>query len=903
MRFMLSNGTKLAGAFEILGPLGSGAMGEVYRARDLKLGREVAIKVLPTDLARDVDRMARFEHEARTASALNHPNIVTVHDVGRDGDTGYLVLELVQGRTLRDRLLKDGLPWRTTLQIAEQIAAGLAAAHASGIVHRDLKPENIMVRDDGVVKILDFGLAKLHGAGAELKTATALTSPGAILGTVGYMSPEQARGEAVDWRSDQFALGALIYEMATGIRPFSGASTAQTLTAIIEKDPEPINRSRPDAPHPVLWILDRCLAKDPRDRYGSTFDLARDLRNVREHLSQASSKPNVSAGPIVRRRRRAVIPALSALLGLAAGAILGWQLAGRAAPRSTEPPKLRTMTFSGADYCPSASADGRMLAFVSRRDGVPRIWLRSMAGGGEVAVTSGPDNSPRFSPDGSSLLFMRGENGVQSLYRVATLGGEARKLIDNANDGDWSPDGTRIVFLRAGRDGNTVVTQVAVARTEGGGEQVLASVRDAALLAPRWSPDGRWIAVSAGQFGASESKGKFIQLVRADGSGAQRLVPSAEGGDVSGCAWLDDGHTILYSQGESVTTVALGATVINSGASRILAQDILTGKSRIVLWQPSLGTTVTVVEPGQIVFDATVARQNLQEIDISHPPAVSGVTLSQGTSLDRQPVYTPDGEWVAFSSNRSGNLDIWARSRHTSELRQLTDQPTDDWDPAFTRDGKQLIWTSRRGGNFEIWMANADGSAAHQITHDGADAENATATPDGKWLVYNSANPDKSGIWKIRADGTGAERLVAGTTAWPEVSPDGVYACYAITTTGGSAAIGVIRIADGQTVPFHIDIEATEIPNGRSRWLPDGRSIAFNWRHPLHPGIYAQDFRPGSDTSSSRRPLVQLDDNGVPESFGISPDGMHLAMSASHRGSSLMSATNVVGVAPPRRKP
>jgi serine/threonine protein kinase len=898
---MLQTGTVLSGVFEILGPLGSGAMGEVYRARDRKLGREVAIKILPKELWRDPDRLARFEHEARAASALNHPNIVTVHGIEHEGETVYLVLELVQGRTLRDRLARGGMPWRSSLPIAEQIATGLAAAHAGSIVHRDLKPENIMIRDDGVVKILDFGLAKLYAEGAELATATALTSPGAILGTVGYMSPEQARGESVDWRADQFALGCILYEMATGERPFQGASNAQTLTAIIERDPEPVSRNRADAPRPVLWILDRCLAKDPRDRYGSTLDLARDLRNVREHLSTGASDSQAGVTAPPRRGPRWLVPVLGTVAGAVAGLLIG-RFALHGSASDPQPPAVRTITFSGQDYCPSASPDGRMLTFVSRRDGPARIWIKSLTDGNEFALTSGPDFLPRFSPDGSTILYIHSEPTVSAVYRIPTVGGEPRRIIADAVDADWSPDGSRIVFLRVSSKGQTSLTSIISARADGADEKVLTTVEDATLLFPRWSTDGKWIAVSAGQFGASEVSGKFFQLVRADGSETKRVKPSQQGGDVSGVVWIDGSRALLYSQGESVTTVSLGASVINSGASRIQLQDLATQRTRVLMWSPSLATTVTLAGPDRLVYDATTSRQNLQEWDISNSSgSIPGASLSQGTSLDRQPVYSPDGQWVVFSSNRSGNLDIWARSCTSGELRRLTDDSADDWDPAFTRDGKQLIWTSRRGGNFEIWMANADGSSPRQVTHDGDDAENATATPDGQWLVYNSANPTKAGVWKVRTDGSQAQRLVDGTTAWPEVSPDGTVAAYAVVRLGSLTQVAFVRIADGKEIGPRIQLDAFEVPNGRSRWLPDGR-IAFNWRHPQHPGVYVQDYKPGEDTSASRRPLVQFGNEAVAESFGISPDGKRIAMSASYRAFSLMSASGMPGLGKPSKR-
>ncbi|MEX0878766.1 MAG: serine/threonine-protein kinase [Thermoanaerobaculia bacterium] len=288
----LPAGTRL-GPYELLSALGAGGMGEVYRARDTRLAREVAIKVLPAELSADEDRLRRFEQEARSASALNHPNIVTVYDIGRADSVSYIALELVVGETLREILAAGPLPLKRTLSIAAQVADGLAKAHAAGIVHRDLKPENIMVSKDGFAKILDFGLAKLtqsETGSVDRSRATTLageTEPGVVLGTAGYMSPEQASGRAVDFHSDQFSLGAILYEMAGGERAFAGASTVETLVAIIRDEPRALASVNPKAPAPLRWIVDRCLAKDPEGRYDSTRDLARDLQSLREHLAVA----------------------------------------------------------------------------------------------------------------------------------------------------------------------------------------------------------------------------------------------------------------------------------------------------------------------------------------------------------------------------------------------------------------------------------------------------------------------------------------------------------------------------------------------------------------------------------------------------------------------------------------
>jgi len=297
-RMTLSPGTKL-GPYEILAPIGAGGMGEVYRARDPRLGRDVAVKVLPQALALDRDRLSRFEQEARAASALSHPNIVTIHEIGREGETAFIAMELVEGATLRELTMPGPMPVRRILSVAAQVAEGLSKAHSTGIVHRDLKPENVMVSKDGFVKILDFGLAKLvepePGEVSAMPTlAQPETQPGTVMGTVAYMSPEQASGEPLDFRSDQFSLGSILYEMTTGQKAFQKKTTAETMAAIIREEPEPVGKLRPDLPLPVRWILERCLSKDREERYASTRDLARDLASLRDHLSEVSSGSEVT---------------------------------------------------------------------------------------------------------------------------------------------------------------------------------------------------------------------------------------------------------------------------------------------------------------------------------------------------------------------------------------------------------------------------------------------------------------------------------------------------------------------------------------------------------------------------------------------------------------------------------
>ena len=427
---------------------------------------------------------------------------------------------------------------KKAVQLAAQIAEGLAAAHGAGIVHRDLKPENVMVKSDGLVKILDFGLAKLS-APASSSTSMATqpapaTTPGMILGTVGYMSPEQARGQMVDYRSDQFSFGSVLYELITGSRAFQRESTAQTLAAIIEDEPPPVEAAAPQAPAPVRWIIERCLAKDHAERY-TDGRFARDLRTIERHLRERStvSGSEAPARPSPwRRGRLPVALAAGIALGAAAAVLLLW-------PSYQPPSTFRTLTFSGVDASPTISPDRRTLAFASARDGTPRIWVKQLGGGAEVALTSGPDVSPRFSPDGTSILFLRQSTfagfGVKipvrsDLYRVAALGGEPRRIGSDVLDADWSPDGTHVVVLTF-RPGAAAAASVLTIQDENGSSRQVAVLEGVSARFPRWSPDGHRIAVSQASFGLSSAN--RIMIVDVDSGAVQSLEPPAAGGDVS----------------------------------------------------------------------------------------------------------------------------------------------------------------------------------------------------------------------------------------------------------------------------------------------------------------------------------------------------------------------------------
>ena len=912
----LSPGTRI-GPYEILSPLGAGGMGEVYRARDPRLGRDVAVKVLPAELSADAERLSRFEQEARSASSLNHPNIVTIHDIGRSllslpagegrgegpSSISYIAMELVEGKSLREIISSGALLVRRLLGIAMQAADGLAKAHAAGIVHRDLKPENLIVSSDGFVKILDFGLAKLAPPAdadqSQMPTFGQATRPGLVMGTVAYMSPEQAAGAPVDFRSDQFSLGAILYEMATGVRPFQKTTAVETLSAILREEPAPLSERAPEAPAPLRWIVERCLAKEPEDRYASTQDLARELRDLREHLGEITRSGETAALAAGRlppgRSRRVFLTGAAAGLIAGAAAMLWWPRPE--APAS--PPFLRYLTYSGRDHSPAVSADGRMVALASERDGKSRIWLKQLAGGGEAALTDGPDADPRFSPDSSMVLYARSETNGTSICRAHVVGGETRRILDNASQADWSPDGKRIAFLRNAIAGNKQLSIVGLANPDGGNPREIARVEDHTLIHPRWSPDGSTIAFAElTQVGTA----RIIFLVDA-GTGRVRQVRLALSARFTGGpAWCPDGRCLLYSVGESVAT-----TVTGGGYARVIRHDVGSGRTETILWGPGANNgTLDLLPDGRLVMEAYSGRENLKELILEgQAPPREMRWLTRGYTADRQPTFSPDGEWIAFSSNRSGNLDLWEISTKSGAIRRLTDDAADDWDPGFTRDGK-LIWSSNRSGALEIWIAEGDGSGARQLTRDGADAENPTATPDG-WIVYSQGDPAKRGIWKIRPDRSGGALVVSETVQVPEVSPDGRYVSY-VAVIGQRFEIRVNRLEDRRATPFRIPIPTSGITApaaaGRSKWMPDGKTIVFFGREPGQPfGLYAQSFDPARDTSGTRRRLAGFDPDVQYESFGISPDGSRIVVGAFEHLSSLLIAERVPGIPPRRNAP
>jgi eukaryotic-like serine/threonine-protein kinase len=448
------------GNYEILAPLGKGGMGVVYRAKDPRLHREVAIKLLSPDGALDPEGMRRFEREARAAGALNHPNIVVVHDIGSQDGASYIVMELVDGEPLRSAIRRGPLPLKKFLDIAVQTVDGLAAAHQAGITHRDLKPENIMIARDGRVKILDFGLAlnarsATLGSGDTTLTA-ARTKQGALLGTIHYMSPEQARSERVDYRSDQFSFGVVLYEMATGVRVFERNSGAETLQAILSEEPPPIPERSP-VPVPIRWIISRCLAKEPGERYGSTGDLYRDLRAHRDHLFATGA--TVTQRHPTRRRLGLAVAASVCVAGVALASWLAW-------PRVSDMAAYRYTPFAldaGMDAAPAWSPDGKTIAYLHEIDGVAQVVTRGLQSGVPAQITRSPQTCTQlfWSHDGSRIYYIAG----LQLWAVGAAGGQPQLVLKDVAHAAISPDQKTLAFGKPGAEGKLWLHSLADGKT------------------------------------------------------------------------------------------------------------------------------------------------------------------------------------------------------------------------------------------------------------------------------------------------------------------------------------------------------------------------------------------------------------------------------------------------------
>jgi serine/threonine protein kinase/Tol biopolymer transport system component len=883
-------------------------MGEVYLADDTKLQRQVALKILDADVAADADRRERFTREARAAAALNHPNIVTIHSVEEADGQAFLTLEYIDGRTLAESLPPGGLPLDRLLPISIALADAVGAAHQRGITHRDLKPANVMITADGRVKVLDFGLAKLREdlqpAGLAAMPTQALTGEGRIVGTVAYMSPEQAEGRPVDQRSDVFSLGVMLYEMAIGDRPFKGETPVSVLSSILRDNPPSITDLKRELPRDLGRIVRRCLAKDPEDRYQTAKDLRNDLRGLREELASGDHAPLVASAPsaptpsstavttspVIRGRRAS--PGVSVAIGVSvlvvAAAALFLSRRDAPSPRSNTAGagdkrpfaslSLTRLTTTGTAGLASVSADARYVAHVVTGERGVALWLRQVATSSNVEIVppaQGRFAGLAFSPDSNYVLYVfypAGTN-IASLLQVPVLGGGSRQLLYDIDTAPtFSPDGKRMAFVRgAGQQAFLMVVDA-----DGSNPRELATRKEPLsyqqqLQTVAWSPDGRLIAVATLDHSAITAGIALVDAV----SGKEQPLGHTGWRTVQSLAWLPDGTGLLVNAQEA-------------GGESTIAQ----------LWE--------------VGYPAGAVRRITTDLS-----SYAGLSLS----ADAKTLVTIRGERRAA---------IWvSREGSGDSLRVVaTSAGADDglYGVAWAPDGR-LLYTASASGNSDIWIMNADGSGRVQLTTDRADDRVPIASPDGRYVAFLSERGNTRAIWRMDLSGNNQVRLgtdaLSGGQFTPYMSADGRWVTYTneqrinlkIPTDGG-AAVSVFDVPAGQPLPelppnFH---DPTLSPDGRvvmghyqdmsaggertaivplepagpfklfpnvftgAQWTADGRSIIYMdnrrqtgnlWRQPIGGGTPVQ--------------ITHFDSEQIFR-FAYSRDGKQLAVS---RGSTI----------------
>ena len=808
------------GHYEVLARLGEGGMGIVYKAHDTHLDRFAAIKVLPPQAVADPHRKQRFTQEAKAASALNHSGIVTIYDITESDGIHFIAMEYVEGKTLSELIGRQGLGLKDTLNYAIQVAGALAKAHATGIVHRDLKPSNIMITDDGVVKVLDFGVAKLldsaePGEDSETRTVRPThplqTAPGQIVGTVAYMSPEQAEGKRVDARSDIFSFGAVLYEMATGIRAFRGESSALTLAAVVNAEPAPPSQLRSDLPRDLERIILRCLRKDPTRRVQFIADLAVELEEIK---TESGTRIAAVDAPAVKRRGRWMAASAAAVGFAALGTWLFWPKLGEPLPS----PSLSPLTsFAGDERLASFSPDGKQVAFAWNGENGANtdIYVLPVGSGTPLRLTTDPadDRAPAWSPDGQHIAFVRLQEDKRAIYlSTAPVPNSEQKLTDIVSEpppgGDvvsvsWFPDGERLAA--AERDASGQMNGIVVIPVDHSEPRrllwtpVAAGTYHQPAVSPTASHLGYVLCVGPGNCDVYLAELATDLTIK----GAPRRLTEL-GSNARGLAWMPDGRTLIHATGAGVSTTFMWRVSIAGGAPQRLE---LAGDHAAY---PAVARQGDMMAYARLATEADIWR---------FAPTGQPENFLSSTLDDRNPEFSPNGKSIVFESRRLGkDSQLWVANADGTNPRPLLEGVKGiSGSPRWSSDSRLIVFDGQdQSGQLAIQVVDAEGGRPRVVTTRGYVP---SWSRDGKWIYFGSQRTGRSEVWRVPA--AGGEPIQ-------------------VTDTGGADAIESV---DGKTLYYRSvgppsALMARDVAGGPARQVADSLPLSNHQYVPVQDGVY-----------------------------------------------------------------
>jgi eukaryotic-like serine/threonine-protein kinase len=858
--------------YEIIELIGEGGMGEVYLARDTTLGRRIALKMLPEYVRGDADRLRRFKQEARAASTLSHPNVCVIHEVG-ETEEGYpfITMEYIDGITLRQRMNDGHLKLSEALDIAVQIGDALSAAHEAGIVHRDIKPENIMIRRDGYVKVLDFGLAKLaehrrRETTASMSTLMFNSSPGTVMGTAAYMSPEQARGVAVDLRTDVWSLGVVLYEMVSGATPFTGTTPTDVVIAIVEREQTPLSQHFAGTPPELERIVKKALRKNSEERYQLAKEMTIDLRSLRRDLElDRSLSPGFSAGisstpegtkaatgeervldthqlktpqlttTLPAHRRKATLKLALVMLGIAfLGAsafgiykLLNRPSANTGGSKRFERVNVTKLTTNGSALFAAVSPDGNYVAYINGVGGKESLWVRQVGSAGNLEVVPPRDGhygGLAFSTDGSFIFYGYAPAGssVGEIYRVPVLGQGATAVKIDPSQGltAISHDGKRIAFLRFDREKQT--DSLMIANADGSDEQLLALRKWPErfsfhiITTPVWSPDDQTLNLPVV---GNDERGFFISIYEFRLTDrTERIIPLNPQRFESPykVTILSDLSGVVMSAKAQGASFAQIWFLGRDGSARTITNDLsdhhdayLTADSRALV---------------------TVQTQSLANLWLGRkddPNQASQITSGFGRYFDLS--WAADGK-IIYASDASGSADIYEVSPDGASVKQLTAGMKRNYAPSVSADNRFIAFHSNRSGTFQIWRMDRDGSNPVQLTHGNSESNWPRFSADSKWIFYQHFESGVSAsIWKVAVEGGTPIKVVEGFAIRPAPSPDGKYlACWWNDAQQSRWRPLIISLETGKQVhSFEIPPSVIVQWDTNLRWSADSRSLIY----------------------------------------------------------------------------